>query len=101
MKLWKLSIAKPVALTDYNDLEDVQRVTQRKGSPIKGWGKRKTHRQHVLRHGYQRQRAAAAIELAMMKPGQPLFEVRAPGFCQQKAFWVEVKSFLTGLTRFT
>ncbi len=40
--------------------------------------------QHVLRYGYQRQRAAAAIELAMMKPGQPLFEVRAPGFRQQK-----------------
>jgi len=40
--------------------------------------------QNVLRYGYQRQRAAAAIELAMMKPGQPLFEVRAPGFRQQK-----------------
>jgi uncharacterized protein (TIGR02270 family) len=40
--------------------------------------------QHVLRYGYQRQRAAAAIELVMMKPGQPLFEVRAPGFRQQK-----------------
>jgi uncharacterized protein (TIGR02270 family) len=40
--------------------------------------------QHVLRNGYQRQRAAAAIELAMMKPGQPLFEVRAPGFRQQQ-----------------
>jgi hypothetical protein len=40
--------------------------------------------QHVLRYGYQRQRAAAAIELAMMKPDQPLFEVRAPGFRQQK-----------------
>jgi uncharacterized protein (TIGR02270 family) len=40
--------------------------------------------QHVLRHGFQRQRAAAALELAMMNPGQPLFEVRAPGFRQQK-----------------
>ncbi len=40
--------------------------------------------QHVLRYGYQRQRAAAAIELVMMKPGQPLFEVRAAGFRQQK-----------------
>ena len=39
---------------------------------------------HVLRYGYQRQRAAAAIELAMMNLGQPLFEVRAPGFRQQK-----------------
>jgi uncharacterized protein (TIGR02270 family) len=40
--------------------------------------------QHVLRHGYQRQRAAAAIELAMLQPGQPLFEVRAPGFRQKQ-----------------
>ena len=38
----------------------------------------------VLREGYQRQRAAAAIELAIMQPDQPLFEVRAPGFRQQK-----------------
>ena len=40
--------------------------------------------QHVLRYGYQRQRAAAAIELAMLQPGQPLFEVRALGFRQQQ-----------------
>jgi uncharacterized protein (TIGR02270 family) len=40
--------------------------------------------QHVLRCGYQRQRAAAAIELAMMHPGTPLFNVEAPGFRQQK-----------------
>jgi len=40
--------------------------------------------QHVLRHAYQRQRAAAAIELAIMNPGQPLFEIRAPGFRQQR-----------------
>jgi uncharacterized protein (TIGR02270 family) len=40
--------------------------------------------QHVLRYGYQRQRAAAALELAILNPGQPLFEVRAPGFRQQK-----------------
>jgi uncharacterized protein (TIGR02270 family) len=40
--------------------------------------------QHVLRHGYQRQRAAAALELAIMQPGQPLFEVRAPGFRQKQ-----------------
>ena len=40
--------------------------------------------QHVLRHGYQRQRAASALELYMMKPGQPLFNVKAPGFRQQK-----------------
>ena len=42
------------------------------------------HLQHVLRHGFQRQRVAAAMELAMMHPGQTLFEVRAPGFRQQQ-----------------
>jgi uncharacterized protein (TIGR02270 family) len=40
--------------------------------------------QDVLRNGRQRQRAAAALELAMRQPGQPLFEVRAPGFRQQQ-----------------
>jgi uncharacterized protein (TIGR02270 family) len=40
--------------------------------------------QHVLRYGYQRKRAAAAIELAIMNPGQSLFEIRAPGFRQQR-----------------
>ena len=38
----------------------------------------------VLRDGYQRQRAAAALELAIRNPGQPLFEVRAPGSRQQR-----------------
>jgi uncharacterized protein (TIGR02270 family) len=38
----------------------------------------------VLRIGRQRQRAAAALELAILQPGQPLFEVRAPGFRQQE-----------------
>jgi uncharacterized protein (TIGR02270 family) len=33
----------------------------------------------VLKMGYQRQRAAAALELAILQPGRPLFEVRAPG----------------------
>jgi uncharacterized protein (TIGR02270 family) len=37
----------------------------------------------ALQNGYQRQRAAAAIELALLKPGRPLVEVRAPGFRQQ------------------
>lgn len=36
----------------------------------------------VLQSGYQRQRAAAALELAIQQPGQPLFEVRSPGFRQ-------------------
>lgn len=40
----------------------------------------------VLRTGFQRQRAAAAIELAMLQPGQPLFEVSAPGYRQQRLF---------------
>jgi uncharacterized protein (TIGR02270 family) len=38
---------------------------------------------HALKNGYQRQRAAAAIELAILNPGRPLFEVRAPGWRQQ------------------
>jgi uncharacterized protein (TIGR02270 family) len=37
----------------------------------------------VLRIGRQPQRVAAALELAIRQPGQPLFEVRAPGFRQQ------------------
>ncbi len=36
----------------------------------------------VLRIGRQRQRAAAAIELAIRNPNAPLFEVRAPGWRQ-------------------
>jgi len=38
----------------------------------------------VLKTGRQRQRAAAALELAILQPGKPLFEVRAPGFRQQQ-----------------
>lgn len=39
---------------------------------------------HVtLRQAYQRQRNAAAIELALLQPGKPLFNVRAPGVRQQ------------------
>ena len=37
----------------------------------------------VLRIGRQRQRAAAALELALLRRGGTLFEVRAPGFRQQ------------------
>jgi uncharacterized protein (TIGR02270 family) len=40
--------------------------------------------QQVLRTGRQRQRAAAALELAIRQPGKPLFEVRAPGFRQRQ-----------------
>lgn len=50
------------------------------GKPIEAAWLRK-----VLRDGKQRQRAAAALELAMLEPGKPLFEVRAPGFRQKLA----------------
>lgn len=40
--------------------------------------------QQVLRDGYQRQRAAAALELAFLQPGQPLFDVTAPALRQQR-----------------
>jgi hypothetical protein len=36
----------------------------------------------VLREGKQRQRAAAALELAIREPNKPLFNVAAPGFRQ-------------------
>jgi len=38
----------------------------------------------VLQTGFQRQRIAAALELALLQPDQPLFETRAPGFRQQR-----------------
>ena len=37
----------------------------------------------ALKEGQQRQRAAAALELAMKQPEEPLFEVRAPGYRQR------------------
>lgn len=40
----------------------------------------------VLREGFQNQRAAAALELALMNPNQTLFEIRAPGWRQQALF---------------
>ena len=42
------------------------------------------HCQDVLRTGCQRQRNAAALELALMDPEAPLFETRAPGFRQRR-----------------
>lgn len=36
----------------------------------------------VLRTGRQRERAAAALELALLEPGTPLAEIRGPGFRQ-------------------
>jgi len=38
----------------------------------------------VLKIGKQRQRAAAAIELAMLHPGRPLFNVKAPAWRQME-----------------
>lgn len=38
----------------------------------------------VLRHGRQRQRAAAALELVLRHRGTPLAEIRAPGFRQRE-----------------
>ncbi len=39
---------------------------------------------HVLKTGYQRQRLAAALELTVRQPEQPLYNTSAPGFRQQK-----------------
>jgi uncharacterized protein (TIGR02270 family) len=44
------------------------------GNPVES-----KHLIHVLKAGYQRQRMAASVEIAMMGPGTPLFEIRAPG----------------------
>lgn len=38
----------------------------------------------TLREGFQRQRAAAALELALLQPDRPMFEVRARGDWQQR-----------------
>lgn len=43
----------------------------------------------VLGKGFQRQRAAAALELALRRPGQPLFNIKAPGFRQKSTLGVE------------
>jgi uncharacterized protein (TIGR02270 family) len=40
------------------------------------------HLQQILCCGSQRQRALAAIELALLNPGRPLFEIRSSGFRQ-------------------
>jgi uncharacterized protein (TIGR02270 family) len=47
--------------------------------------------QHVLRYAYHRQRAAAAIELDMIHPGTPLFNVKAPGFRQQEMLGLKTR----------
>jgi uncharacterized protein (TIGR02270 family) len=50
------------------------------GSPVGD-----AHCRRVLISGMQRQRKAAALELALMSPGTVLFETRAPGFRQRGA----------------
>jgi len=42
------------------------------------------HCAHVLGAGFQRQRKAAALELALLQADAPLIETRAPGFRQQQ-----------------
>ena len=44
----------------------------------------------VLRQGRQRQRTAAALELAIIRPGELLFEIRAAGFRQQEILQLPV-----------
>ncbi len=48
------------------------------GEPIS-----QSHCDHVLKNGMQRQRYAAALELALIQPETPLFETRAPGGFQK------------------
>ena len=45
--------------------------------------------QDVLRKGMQRQRVAAAIELALRQPSQALFEVRARGDWQLRTLGIK------------
>lgn len=47
------------------------------------------HCQQVLRMGLQRQRRAAALELAILQKDDPLFNTSAPGFRQQQ--WLHMK----------
>lgn len=49
------------------------------GKPIS-----RDHCQQILISGYQRQRNAATLEVVLLKPGLPLFAVRAPGWRQQR-----------------
>ncbi|PZQ74065.1 MAG: hypothetical protein DI563_13270 [Variovorax paradoxus] len=42
------------------------------------------HCLHVLRHGFQRQRSAAAVHLSLLAPGTPLFDTAAPAGRQQR-----------------
>ena len=42
------------------------------------------HCQQILNTGFQRQRRAAALELALLQKDEPLFNTSAPGIRQQK-----------------
>jgi uncharacterized protein (TIGR02270 family) len=44
----------------------------------------------ALKNGYQRQRVAATLELGLLRPSDPMFEVRAPGRRQNEALarWI-------------
>ncbi|MDH5326153.1 MAG: TIGR02270 family protein [Gammaproteobacteria bacterium] len=53
------------------------------GSPIT-----EPHCRNILKTGNQRQRAAAALELAIRNPKEPVFNVRAPGKRQKKSLGV-------------
>ena len=47
----------------------------------------RAHCIHVLKTGFQRQRIAASLHMALLDPGQPLFEWRAPAWRQKR--WLE------------
>jgi uncharacterized protein (TIGR02270 family) len=49
------------------------------GAPLE-----REHCVEVLREGFQRQRIAAAHHLCLLRPGEPLFEWRAPAWRQQR-----------------
>lgn len=53
------------------------------GEPIN-----KAQCEHVLKNGMQRQRYAAALELALIQSEMPLFETRAPGISQKNSLGV-------------
>jgi len=59
---------------DKREQEFQPRVRRLRGKPIEP-----ANLIDALKNGYQRQRTAAALELALLRPSDRLFEVRAPG----------------------
>jgi uncharacterized protein (TIGR02270 family) len=53
----------------------------------------------VLKIGQQRQRAAAALEMALQQRGRPVFEIRAPGYRQQQELRIEKRGHSSPLRR--